>query len=240
MDLQEATERLDPENNDHWTADGLPRMDAIAELTGDSSISRKDVTHVAPNLTRDFAKAKAYEAEHSGVVRANELDESVHKPPTLSDPINVDDLKIESTDPLPTGDVLELPIGTVLKSSKLTSDALKAINRKVNSVLREKTAVELELRQLYAKSDLLSRQQIVHDRIARKNGTKTTNVQDYLAAQAKTREERAARARKFIEAGTTPQEVVAQMRMGSRLDAAMKQRKPERGALRPPARGLTG
>jgi len=249
MNLLEATSRLDPANDDHWTADGLPRMTAVGELAGDSSITRKDITHAAPNLTRALAQAQLVEAENTGVVRSENLGPKAADPPapekTFAELVLEEDgapkVDVEATQvkvevELDTQNVLDLPVGTVLGHPDLTKKALDEINRKVAQVLSAKAKIDEELKQLYAKTELLSRQEVLHDRIARQNGTKRTNVQDYLAAQSRAREERAARARKFIDAGTTPADVAAQLRGGSRLDAAMKQRKPALGSRRPPVR----
>ena len=55
MSIQTALELLDPANDEHWTADGLPRVDVVAELLGDSNVKRSDITDAAPNFTRESA-----------------------------------------------------------------------------------------------------------------------------------------------------------------------------------------
>lgn len=49
-ELEEALLCLDPENDDHWTDAGLPRMSALAELG--LELDRGDVTKAAPRFTR--------------------------------------------------------------------------------------------------------------------------------------------------------------------------------------------
>ncbi len=46
-DILEVLHGLDPENDEQWTGDGLPRMDQFSEGT-----TRADVTDVAPKFTR--------------------------------------------------------------------------------------------------------------------------------------------------------------------------------------------
>lgn len=46
-DIKTALSNLDIANNDHWTAQGLPRLDALGK-----DISRPDVNAVAPHFTR--------------------------------------------------------------------------------------------------------------------------------------------------------------------------------------------
>ncbi|UZT28680.1 hypothetical protein pD_gene0073 [Vibrio phage 033B] len=49
--LLEALGKLDPTNEDHWTADGLPRIDPLSEMVG-IAVQRQSVTAVAPEFTR--------------------------------------------------------------------------------------------------------------------------------------------------------------------------------------------
>jgi hypothetical protein len=223
MKIKEALSHLDPANDEHWTADGLPRMDAIVELLGgDTSVTRKDVTDAVPGLTREVAQAQLVTGATG---------------PTLGD------------DPLPaaapefdldTVDVLSLPMADVLGNPELTELAGVALNDKATALLKKKAGVEEEIRQVYAKCGIVERRKIMHDRTARRLGLKKTNVQDYLAAQATARAERAARARRFIEAGTTAGDVAEQLRGSSKIDTALRQRKPAPGSTRPALRVPAG
>lgn len=50
--LRSAVKSLDPGNEEHWTADGRPRMDAVEAAYGSSNINRNDVEKVAPGFSR--------------------------------------------------------------------------------------------------------------------------------------------------------------------------------------------
>ncbi|QDP53462.1 MAG: hypothetical protein GOVbin4933_8 [Prokaryotic dsDNA virus sp.] len=54
-EILEAVRDLDPQNDEHWTADGLPRLDAVENLLG-GDVSRKAVTNAAPDFTRAVAQ----------------------------------------------------------------------------------------------------------------------------------------------------------------------------------------
>lgn len=56
MDLRTALAYLDPDREDDWTADGLPRIDALAERMG-SKPARAEIMAIAPELTRDTIDA---------------------------------------------------------------------------------------------------------------------------------------------------------------------------------------
>lgn len=49
--LAEALELLDPAEDSHWTADGLPAIAVLKELTG-SHVTREEVTNLRPGFTR--------------------------------------------------------------------------------------------------------------------------------------------------------------------------------------------
>lgn len=53
--IQAALQKLDVSNDNHWTSDGLPRLDTVKMLAGDQSLTRDVVTHAAPGFTRAVA-----------------------------------------------------------------------------------------------------------------------------------------------------------------------------------------
>jgi len=57
--ILDALKRLDHKNDNHWTEDGLPRVDTVKLLAGDSSITRELVTKEAPSFTRFSAAEEA-------------------------------------------------------------------------------------------------------------------------------------------------------------------------------------
>ena len=64
--ILEALSQLDPLNDDHWTTDGAPRMDAIEAIVGDKSITRKDIVNAAPDFNREKASQPPEDDEQSG------------------------------------------------------------------------------------------------------------------------------------------------------------------------------
>lgn len=69
--IEEALLELDPENLNHWTTEGLPRIETVKLLVSDHSITREMINSVAPNFTREsFAeqlKQETKQAEASGI-----------------------------------------------------------------------------------------------------------------------------------------------------------------------------
>jgi acid stress-induced BolA-like protein IbaG/YrbA len=58
----DALKLLEPTNDGHWTADGLPRVDVLAEMVGDKALKRGDVTKAAPTFTRENPTTEVVEA----------------------------------------------------------------------------------------------------------------------------------------------------------------------------------
>lgn len=48
----EAILELDPTNDEHWTTDGRPRVDAVANATGIPTLTRRDIDAVAEDVRR--------------------------------------------------------------------------------------------------------------------------------------------------------------------------------------------
>jgi len=57
--IVEALKKLDVSNDNHWTEDGLPRVETVRMLVGDQSLDRKTITAAAPQFTRAAVIAAA-------------------------------------------------------------------------------------------------------------------------------------------------------------------------------------
>lgn len=104
MNIQDALKELMPSNPDHWTVDGMPRVDVMAQKTDNSELTRNDITAADPEFTReksltDQAKklavdespktdpsAKADEASTEGVSEPQEAMEQSAEPEVPTDP----------------------------------------------------------------------------------------------------------------------------------------------------------
>jgi hypothetical protein len=52
MDIREALSQLDTLNDDHWTSEGAPKIDAVKELLG-GPVTRQDIINAAPHFSRE-------------------------------------------------------------------------------------------------------------------------------------------------------------------------------------------
>ena len=65
--ILEALGKLDPANENHWTADGLPRIETVRMLAGDQGITREQITAEAPDFSRSSAVTPAETSETKSV-----------------------------------------------------------------------------------------------------------------------------------------------------------------------------
>lgn len=52
LSLEQALKSLDPQNAEHWTAEGLPRVETVQLLTGNVDHTRAAITSFAPMFTQ--------------------------------------------------------------------------------------------------------------------------------------------------------------------------------------------
>lgn len=55
LKLLAAIKALDHDNDDLWTAGGLPMLSAVEEAYGSAGLTREDIEAVAPGWTREKA-----------------------------------------------------------------------------------------------------------------------------------------------------------------------------------------
>ena len=63
--IREALSKLDVANEDHWTAEGLPRLDVMKDLVG-TPVSRSDITAAAKGFTRKTPNLEIEKPEFTG------------------------------------------------------------------------------------------------------------------------------------------------------------------------------
>lgn len=108
-EILEALLGLSPGNDEHWTADGLPRLDAVENLLG-ASVTRKQLTNAAPDFNRAMAQSVVDEAasqgdtEQPGADKAEpDVDPQSPEVPGETDTVTVDLGEPDDFDPLAEG-----------------------------------------------------------------------------------------------------------------------------------------
>jgi len=220
-----ALSLLDATNDDHWTANGSPRMDVIHALTGDDTITRKMVTDANPQFTRQTLAETPDKAE----------DEVQPDPEPDPEPEVQDGTQ---PDPEPAVDagpyILDMPFEDIVQSEeRLMAYSAEALVR-VNELTKQKKVIEDEITLI---SDRSAHVTMYLQRMKRaRPNSDTEGVRSYLEGQRQIRAERAARAQAFLERGVDANLLVGQLNSKSQLDQALNQRKPALGSTRPAMR----
>lgn len=63
--IREALAKLDIGNDDHWTTEGLPRLDVMKDLVGEP-VTRADITAAAKGFSRKTPNLEAEQPENTG------------------------------------------------------------------------------------------------------------------------------------------------------------------------------
>lgn len=99
-EILEALLGLSPGNDEHWTADGLPRLDAVENLLG-ASVTRKQLTNAAPDFNRAMAQSVVDEATSQGDAEQPDADtaEPDADPQSSEDPGATDTATVDAGGP---------------------------------------------------------------------------------------------------------------------------------------------
>jgi len=233
MNIIQALRQLDPDNDGHWTDDGVPLVNVVSEILG-KRVSRQEITNADSTYTRESA-VEILSSDQPATIALppeetvnQELDDDEGKEEVVTE---TEDLASETAEVAEEADVRvidTIPIGDVLKDAGLCEIAL----RELEVEHRDSTA-KLDL--LQARIDMAAQHiQTLSRKLEKMPKPKGdgSDLKRYQRVQQETRERRAAAARKFIEGGTTPKDVLEELDGKSKLDRAMSQRRPALGAGR--------
>lgn len=186
--LIEALLELDPDNPNHWTSDGLPKVDALRFATANPSLTRDDITTAAPLFTRDNRVLE----EPESVEPVKSAD------PVLHEAVKQEKAHEEQKKVAVATMQIEVKISEALRAllepekigdaSSLTNEELKAKREKLSNVVKEiahtKHALELAITDVQADLD-----KIIVEQESRRPKSGLTATQMYLEAQKKRKPE---------------------------------------------------
>ena len=124
--------QLDVKNDDHWTEDGLPRVDVVAALAPHLQIDRQTITGHAPSFTRDeVKKQQALDAMTDATPKVSAMDrpmqEVMQDPDALREIIG--ELNKKSADLLRTREAVNKELQEIWTRSDLASRQLQRLDR---------------------------------------------------------------------------------------------------------------
>lgn len=188
--LIEALLELDPDNPNHWTSDGLPKVDALRFATANPSLTRDDITTAAPLFTRDNRVLEEPGSEPVEPVKSAD--------PVLHEAVKQEKAHEEQKKVAVATMQIEVKISEALRAllepekigdaSSLTDEELKAKREKLSNVVKEiahtKHALELAIADVQADLD-----KIIVEQESRRPKSGLTATQMYLEAQKKRKPE---------------------------------------------------
>lgn len=253
MQILQALSLLDPENNDHWTADGLPRLDQLSKLSG-AKFTRKDVTNADPEFNREKASLEKAEANREKSRQARDTEgeaklaaDIAAKEEEISkaDPVEEDTapepepayaVEAKPEFPVEGFETLNLPPDQLIKDPELMAKFLAESSEVMNEARKQQNQIKNLIESLSAKSEIISK---IHERAVGPAETSQDHIRRYLKGQQEVNTERVKRAQDFIRSGTNAKDVLQQMTPGSRLDQALNKRRAAPGTQRPENFGKT-
>lgn len=212
--------QLDTNNDDHWTSDGLPRMDAVEAILGDKGITRQQVTAAKPGFSRTIAAATAAQAQGS---------QGSTEPAAKTAPVVAKQPSVTPT----TAPAEEAVTEQVEDAGDAQGAEARAALTQAQKELQELQAKGVEIaEEIKAKSLEVD---ALNDALIAVVGQETTvdAIQGYLAQQRKTLTERANRIQAIRESGVNLADLTRNLK--APIDAAMV-RKVGHGLGRPGAK----
>lgn len=223
MNIKDALAQLDPQNNDHWTGDGLPLVQAVSDLVG-KDVSRKEVTDALPGFSRALAIKNATGTQvASQVVNTPTASEQAAQSATPTQttengdngaPNDEDQVQQTKSDEMENGSGdadVDLSLADVLQQAQKTLEAKR----------KEKAEADAALKEAEKAHDVAL---VAYEESVNTNNSQPLAIQQYLQSQVKAAEEKKARA-DLIAASGLDLNTLAESLKGSPLDEAMKNKR---------------
>ncbi len=196
--IQQALSQLDPNNDNHWTQDGSPRIETVKFLSGDPSITREVIASEFPNFNRAAAAASATETP----AQAQEETPAVV---TETAPEVVAQAEAPLLDAEADNKVEELePEFDNLEVDDLNATSIETLERTLTSVQNQISVRTAERTEIQHKLDaLIQKEAEIDELLYRAKGKNPSNnaVIEYLAAQTKHEAEKAETLKQLKESG---------------------------------------
>lgn len=217
MNIIEALKELDVLNDDHWTADGAPKIDAVASQIDDFKINRKDIIEAAPH----FDRKHPFEDETT--------DDSEDREAEATDDSEDKEAEAEATDEIYHGGNAVVEFAKHLKTIKKddASDFIEEVRQELIRVHQDLEDAQIRARATKKMLDLAK----AHAQTVNPEITNGQAIRGYIDSQNKARAERAEKRDRLFK-GITMKDI-KEITGKSPLDQAMSARKPTRGSVRP-------
>jgi len=148
--LKDALLQLSVENDNHWTKAGLPRLETIKFLTGDSSLTQESVAEALPGFNRESATIPF------NVVKIEEVKDEV-LPLTLSEQLVIAQLELEQIRKLFTDKEKELVAQTAVVTALAEKVSIEmGVETSENAIINFLKSQQLVLQERAARQKLIA------------------------------------------------------------------------------------
>lgn len=212
-----ALAKLDVANDNHWTAEGLPRVETVRMLASDPSIQRETISTEFPDFTRATASGAAQQSSQPPAPPEAPAAPQPPAPPAAP------------TQPDAAAPAAAAPDTAVLQPQEQAPAAPAAASLKEQLEEAQKHLEEIRVGkrrvdQMFAdQQNLVDKLQTELDRERQKNSKHETThvIQGYLAAQQAEREKRGEAWAKFDATGVKIEDILPRK---APIDAMLAQR----------------
>jgi hypothetical protein len=214
--IKGALAKLDVTNDNHWTGDGLPRLDAVKLFASDQTLTREAVTQAHPGFTRANATSGTQVAQGPAAVTPA----ATPDPAASAAPV---------APPAATLPDIAAPVATGVASEP---DEIQLIQDELNAEHGRLAEIEKYLADgNKAKQEAQKRIDLLSAKLERAGGveTVTETIQGYLAGQAALRARRADQIKRWNDSGVNLKDILPSK---APIDIAMS-RKRGYGTRRP-------
>lgn len=178
VDLLSVLKSLDPFDETVWTDDGLPALDAVKALVGDSELTRDDINKVALGLLRD--NVATYTAPPKASKKQKEVVEEIAPEAPLAVAV------------IPADDQDALQV------------ELQVAHNELQGLLAQKQAIEAQILDLDSRHKALERQ-VIHKSDSEENALV---IAEYVASAQRERDLKAEKIKQLEESGLSVKEIL--------------------------------
>ena len=191
--IREALAKLDIDNDNHWTTEGLPRLDVMKDLVGDA-VSRSDITSAAKGFSRKTPNLEIEKPENTG---SGEVADAPAETPEATEDNQTapDEQAPEETPPEPDADTT--PAETVEEEGEVELSDDEAVEAELADA---RTAYDKAKARFEAAQTAMDEVILRRDQEANGGRSPAHDIKAYQASQAKQREATAQNRRAMVAA----------------------------------------
>lgn len=225
MNIKDALAQLDPQNNNHWTGDGLPLVQAVSDLVG-KDVSRKEVTDALPGFSRALAIKNAtgtqVASQAVNTPTTSEQAAQSQSATTTQATENGDNGAPKDEDQVQQTKSDEMEDGSGDADVDLSlADVLQQAQKTLETKRKEKAEADAALKEAEKAHDAAL---VAYEESIANNNSQPLAIQQYLQSQVKAAEEKKARI-DIITASGLDLNTLTESLKGSPLDEAMKNKR---------------